>query len=193
MDPAVLRSLERLLAVTIGGLSILLGYRLFLAMPQQRDSAGTVKLPWNISIALSRVGPGVFFALFGAAIVAYDLRASVSVSDPVAGGIRSYNGLAQGVAPSGSEAPAVQHMHTELGVEFLNTLPLREGLSELDRRTAAARVAEIKLALMRGAWDPAWGDAAAFQQWTEGGAEDPVPDGLREAARFYRTGLGGGK
>jgi hypothetical protein len=40
-------------------MSILLGYRLFLALQQQRDSSGSVRLSWNISIALSRVGPGI--------------------------------------------------------------------------------------------------------------------------------------
>ena len=193
MDPVVLRSLERLLVVAIGGLSIVLGYRLFLAMPEQRDSSGTVKLPWNISIALSRVGPGVFFALFGASIVAFDLHASVSVSEPAAGGGLSYNGFVPGVAAAGGAALPVLHAEAELDVEFLNTLPLNEGLSASDRRMRAERVKHIKVALMRGAWDPGWGDAETFEQWADGGAEDPVPDGLREAARFYRSGLGGGK
>jgi hypothetical protein len=45
MDPITLRSLERILAVLIGGVSIVLGYRLFLAVPEQRDGSGTVRLP----------------------------------------------------------------------------------------------------------------------------------------------------
>ena len=80
MDPLILRSLERILSVAIGGLSIVLGYRLFLALPTQRDSEGSFKLPWNISVALTRVGPGVFFALFGAAVVALGLHSAVSVT-----------------------------------------------------------------------------------------------------------------
>jgi hypothetical protein len=193
MDPAVLRSLERILVVAIGGLSILLGYRLFLAMPEQRDSTGTIRLPWNISIVLSRVGPGVFFALFGAAIVAFDLRASVSITEPTSGGARSYAGIGPGAAPSGGDSLAVRRMRAGLDIEFLNTLPLKAELSDQERRMAAARLASIKLTIMEGLWDRAWGDAEAFREWIDAGAENPVPEGLREAARFYRSGLGDGK
>jgi hypothetical protein len=38
MGPAILRSFEHILAVAFGGMSILLGCRRFLALPQQRDS-----------------------------------------------------------------------------------------------------------------------------------------------------------
>jgi len=41
----VLHALERILAVSIGGLCVVLGYRLFLAVPEQRDSSGTFRLP----------------------------------------------------------------------------------------------------------------------------------------------------
>jgi hypothetical protein len=60
MDPGILRALERLLDAAIGGLSIYLGYRLFLRLPDKTDSQGKIILPGKISIFLSRVGPGVF-------------------------------------------------------------------------------------------------------------------------------------
>ena len=69
MDPISFRALERILAVVIAGISIYLGYRLFLKLPDKTDSEGKFILPGNISIYISRVGPGVFFALFGAAIL----------------------------------------------------------------------------------------------------------------------------
>jgi hypothetical protein len=65
MDPLVLRFVERITAVLIGGLAIYLGYHLFFRVPEHKDSAGKVMLPWNISVVMSRIGPGVFFALFG--------------------------------------------------------------------------------------------------------------------------------
>ena len=64
-----LRFLERLCAVVIGGIAIYLGYRLFLKVPERHDSAGKLVLPWDVSVVLSRVGPGIFFALFGASVV----------------------------------------------------------------------------------------------------------------------------
>jgi hypothetical protein len=38
MDLLELRVVERILAVVIGGLSIYLGYRLFIKLPEQKDS-----------------------------------------------------------------------------------------------------------------------------------------------------------
>ena len=75
-----LRHLERLLIVCSGMLSIWLGYRLFLAMPAGARGDGEIKLPGGISIFLSRVGPGVFFALFGAVVVAYALQNAVKIN-----------------------------------------------------------------------------------------------------------------
>ena len=45
MDLLSLRVLERVLAVLIGGMSIFLGYRLFIKLPRQKDSSGKVMLP----------------------------------------------------------------------------------------------------------------------------------------------------
>jgi hypothetical protein len=74
---AGLRMIERLLAVGIGGMSIYLGYRLFLALPAIWDASGEFHLPLDIRVILWRVGPGAFFALFGTAVVALSLYASV--------------------------------------------------------------------------------------------------------------------
>src|SRR3712207_3118553 len=73
MDFLLFRFLERMTVVLIGGMAIYLGFRLFLAVPELRESDGEVKLPWNISIVMTRVGPGVFFALFGIAALSLAL------------------------------------------------------------------------------------------------------------------------
>lgn len=61
---AILRMVKRIAIVLIGGVAIYLGYRLFFHLPFVRDHEGQVELP-GVKIALSRVGPGVFFAAFG--------------------------------------------------------------------------------------------------------------------------------
>ena len=66
MDPLLFRSIERIVSVLIGGLSIFLGYRLFSSVRGQSDGKGTFKFPMHTSGVLTKVGPGVFFALFGA-------------------------------------------------------------------------------------------------------------------------------
>jgi uncharacterized membrane protein YfcA len=76
-----LRLLERILSVVIGGLAIYLGYRLFLNVPEHRDSQGKVTLPWNTTVILSRVGPGVFFALFGAIVVSLSFVKPIDYDD----------------------------------------------------------------------------------------------------------------
>ena len=197
MDPALLRAFERILAVAIGGMSILLGYKLFLALPQQRSSSGEVKLPWNIAIILTRVGPGVFFALFGAAVVALGLHEGVSTtSDRTTAPtgeqteIVSTNGVAQGTSES-TETLSVRRLRAAERIQFLNSLQLRTDLSEDEKRSAAEEIASIKLALMQSVWAADWGDGASFQIWVEDGAVDPVPGSLRQPAAFFRARPGG--
>jgi hypothetical protein len=71
------RHIERLLIVIAGGVSIYLGYRMFLAIPRLAGGAetaeGKFELPGGVSIYVTRVGPGVFFALFGAVILGLGL------------------------------------------------------------------------------------------------------------------------
>jgi hypothetical protein len=193
MDPALLRSLERILAVGIGGLSIVLGYRLFLALPEQRDSAGTVKLPWNISIVMSRVGPGAFFALFGAAVVAFGLHSAVSVTSErvvTSAGLErettSMSGIGLGATATG-ETPAVRRLRIQAQVEFLNTLPLKADLAEADRQSTLEQVNSVKLTLMQAAWGEDWGDFAAFRSWVDSGATEPVLPAQRKAVAFFRA------
>jgi hypothetical protein len=68
-----MRMAERILVVCGGILSIYLGYLLFQIASLKSESAGTFKSA-VFEFTVSKVGPGVFFALFGA----YILYASVS-------------------------------------------------------------------------------------------------------------------
>ena len=77
----LMRMVERLLGLLSGALCVVLGYRLFINLPEKTDSSGKVVLPGGVSIWLSRVGPGIFFALFGAAIVAYSFASTVRVTN----------------------------------------------------------------------------------------------------------------
>ena len=68
MDPIIMRMIERLLGVILGGLSIILGFFLFKLIPHQTDSEGKFIFPGG-SVHLTRTGPGIFFALFGCLII----------------------------------------------------------------------------------------------------------------------------
>lgn len=74
------RHLERLVIALSGALTIWLGYRLVLSVPLAARGTGKLQLPGGISIFISRVGPGVFFALFGAGVLAYELHQAVQIA-----------------------------------------------------------------------------------------------------------------
>src|ERR1700704_3851818 len=87
MDPQslviVLRMVERILGVLLGGLLIYFGYRLFLSLPGKRGrdgGTGDFSFAGGNKIKLSKVGPGVFFALFGAGLIVFSITRSVSLS-----------------------------------------------------------------------------------------------------------------
>ena len=42
--------------------------------------------------------------------------------------------------------------------------------------------------LLRGAWQPTWGDPARFQSWINSGAVLPAPAGMDEPAGLYLAG-----
>ena len=62
------RGAERLLIVAVAALCIRFGYKLFQSLPVEHSSGGSLKLP-SARVVLSKVGPGVFFALFGALVL----------------------------------------------------------------------------------------------------------------------------
>jgi hypothetical protein len=198
MEPIILRAVERILAVIIGGLCVYLGYRLFLHIPNQKDSEGKIKLPGGISIFVTRVGPGVFFVLFGASVVALSLYQGIVYfrerpSDPKThsrSDIEIYGGLTPRRSTEDREKLERDRLRLRLEVEFLNTLPslLRVDLSDEQRREFTTRIPSTKLALMKTVWGPDWGDFDEFILWVESDALDPVPKGLETAAAYYRSG-----
>jgi hypothetical protein len=198
LDTVVLtRAAERVLLVLVGALAIYLGYSLFRHMPTVDRSEGKLQLPGGVSIFLSRIGPGVFFALFGCAIIGYsvtkpvklDLGGEVYVGAPVA----SYSGLGQRDTPKLTEAMAtISGLEPEVAVARLNGFleSARQTLSrpEADELEEAVRAA--KFALMLAGWKPEWGDRAAFERWArENGDRDPPDDLVPGATIVYRTAL----
>jgi hypothetical protein len=80
MDEVLLRAIERLLAVIIGGLCVYLEYLLFLCIPAQKEGEGKIEFPGGASIFITRVGSGLFFAMVGAAIVGLSLYEGIDSS-----------------------------------------------------------------------------------------------------------------
>jgi hypothetical protein len=185
------RAAERILLVLVGALAVYLGYRLFREIPSAEKSTGKLQLPGGVSIFLTRIGPGVFFALFGIGVIGYSVVRPIELQVPTPAGSASYSGFGQRDPPT---EPVVQGS----GPDARTSIARLNGMLEDARsRLEPPKVAEIeqairaaKIALMLGHWEPAWGDRAAFAQWARERADkDPPPDLAPGAALVFRAVL----
>jgi hypothetical protein len=76
---AIGRVVERLMISAIAGLCLTYGWNLFRVGVVNQQTAELGAKGWRIN--LKRVGPGVFFALFGTAVLAVSLRSPLSLSE----------------------------------------------------------------------------------------------------------------
>ena len=193
-----MRGIERLVIVLIGGMAIYLGYRLFLAVKAEAEGEAKISLPHDVTVMVSRVGPGVFFALFGSMVVIASLYFSIAYSDAE----RSYSGMAPSQSAADEAAPLVlaapprealklERLRLRQEIEFLNGLPalLGSGLSEGQRAAITRHMREIKLRLMASVWADDWSDPAKFRMWAEGGAAADDSDAFGSARAFYQAGV----
>jgi hypothetical protein len=202
---ALMRALERLLAIGSGLLAIYLGFRLFLALPEVEPGAGRVKLPGGISIYLTRVGPGVFFSLFGAVIIALSFYFGITASETrgvaaeseLAGGgplstQRSFTGATAESAGADPQGQAVERVTVERMIRDLNRVPalMQADLAPRDRDLVQT-LDHSKVRLMRAVWDAeAWGDYGAFERWWRAGAGPEPPAEIAAAVAVFRAGSG---
>ena len=206
----ILRGAERILIDLGGVLAVYLGYQLFLRMPTRERSEGKFELPGGVSIYVSRIGPGVFFSLFGAAILGLSLVHGVSQdsSRSVAGAAPSPEVAASApgtvaetthYAGATATAPSADPLQAEaernavlLAIRNINRVPraLRTDLAASQRLDIDQAIAAIKLQLMKSVWDrDQWGEFVAFRQWVDGGETDPPPSALVQAVAIYRAGM----
>jgi hypothetical protein len=193
MDAIILRSLERILATACGGFSIYLGYRLFQGGSSARTrSSAHFALGEKASIDLTKVGPGVFFALFGASVVALSLWRGISTG-PANGGKGVYYSGAQPETSKDVQAVTEHELSAARkqlagNIAILNSLStiLKPDLPAERRADIELAVPEIKLALMKSVWDRRWGDPILFSDWVSKGASGTPPAGLEKAAAYYR-------
>ena len=201
----LMRMAERLLGLLAGALCVVLGYQLFIRLPEKSDSSGKVILPGGVSIWLSRVGPGIFFALFGVAIIAYSFASTVRVSEQTAAPVvQASTGTTTTLAASRREISAMsdrssratreereeQLTYLRLALSNLNAAidRLQHDTQPPERDRLVAGLQGAKMLLLRGNWDTPWGDPARFQAWVNSGAVLPAPSGMDIPAGLYLTG-----
>ncbi|MGE5208861.1 MAG: hypothetical protein ACM3KL_05955 [Alphaproteobacteria bacterium] len=190
MDPQslviILRLAERIAGVLIGGLLIYFGYRLFLTLPGKRGSdsgAGEFSLAGGNKIKLAKVGPGVFFAVFGAGLIVFSLTRSVSLtmsrpaakpaeSKPAVVAASEFKFVGAVSVPETDEDRVRMRAETQQDIVALNRA--------LDSADAAGRselgraVSRAKFALMEPLWAEDWGDIADFRDWLDKGGSPPA-------------------
>ena len=206
----MLRGIERIIGVGIGGIAVFLGYRIFLHLPEQNDSQGRVLLPGGVSIYLSRIGPGAFFALFGSIVVAISFGNAVKYDKSwnpgqaqlsAAGGNRS-GGTKVSISSVGSHS-AQDNSSSVLGIAQLKQdiadlhdalfvltqeNPAKSDLQDI-RTRLASRLSQLKLGLMRLNWQSHWGDFEGFRNWlqTEAHSQSPgkAPSRFEEPSKLF--------
>jgi hypothetical protein len=210
MSIEVLRGLERLAAIFIGGVLAYMGYRLFMNIRSPKNGEGKVTLPGDISIYISRVGPGVFFALFGTVIIALSFVYPVHLSRPEAGsesGKFDYSGFNPDMpmAPVAVTAKAIDHnaqKKTLKDIESLNqianTILVQQEKNKASNQGAKvsvvvedpARMLDVidsaKLAMMLSVWTGDWGDRDEFNRWASNPHRYSIPPaGITRAAAIF--------
>lgn len=200
MDPQslviVLRMAERILGVLLGGLLIYFAYRLFLNLPSKRgreSGSGDFSFAGGNKIKLSKVGPGVFFALFGAGLIVFSLTRSVSltVSPPTA---KTKTGKPEVMAastfkfigavsvPENAEDRARMRIETKRDIAALNRA--LDHAAATEQPDIEHAVTTAKLALMEPLWAEDWGDLADFRAWLE--KRGPPPSTIQPAVDFFQ-------
>ena len=200
IELVLFRILERVIAVLIGGISIYLGYRLFHAVKTAGEGSAEVKLPGNVTVMVSRIAPGVFFALFGAAVVGASLIYPVRYTETesqTAGGpsvrTKDISGIGGGprFGPEPlSETNELERLRVREHIALLNQLPrlLDPALSEAQRRRVHDKLLAAKLRLAQSVWGEDWGAYEDFRLWAEGGVKKSDSEAFRKAAEFFAYG-----
>jgi hypothetical protein len=194
----IARAAERLMLVLAGMLAIWLGYRLFAQMPTADKSEGNLKLPGGVSIHLSRTGPGLFFALFGAAIIGYsvtrpfDLKipAEIAATRPgaaevVSGRSIQLTGFGPVARPAAPPASATAGPDTETLLARLNFYfeEQSQHLERLPREEWDQALRRAKLALMLQHWQLNWGGSRRLRHLGGSRGRSSPADGARRRSR----------
>jgi len=206
MDPQsltiVVGAFQRILSIFIGGMLIYFGYRLFLSLPGKRGregGSGEFSLGGSNKLKLSKVGPGVFFAIFGAGLIAYSFAKPMKVNIPAAAQAAPSATTAPGAgtgsvaaagfsyvgavsAPETDEDRARMRAETQEDIIVLNRALDRSNESERPRVERA--VVKAKVALMEPLWAEDWGELKDFRDWLAKGGTPPAK--IQPAADYFQ-------
>jgi hypothetical protein len=177
------RAIERIIATLSGILFVYLGYRLFLKLPERTDGEGKVTLPGDISIYISRVGPGGFLGLFGASILIASFCFPLAMYPAQPDGRHDPNavprpGFIQYLGGGGADLD-MNRSNVVADIYMLNQVPaaLRGERIGVELNDLEKAIARIKLALMWSVWGDGreWGNYERFRAWISDRDGQPTP------------------
>ncbi|MDH3640457.1 MAG: hypothetical protein OES38_00035 [Gammaproteobacteria bacterium] len=145
------------------------GYRLFFAVPQQSESGGKIETP-GLTITLTRIGPGTFFAICAAGIVIASFAYPIEIrKEGVIGSTGKVSEVeAERRTSIASEVKAVKTAAIDADASHVRAALLHlaciRDASRLkdDERTA---IDQARVALMLRLWREKWGEFEAFETW----------------------------
>jgi hypothetical protein len=153
----------RLAFILAGVLFCWFGYRLFARTRTPSDAQVSFKNV--VKVNLQQIAPGVFFSLFGAAIIVWSIEKLplMSYSGQDAGGKPAMVRGMQAASVAGvADRAAVQRASD--AIAFMNRIDSTTGaVAEQDRKDIRRMSERIRFALMRSVWQAEWGDPADFE------------------------------
>ena len=171
LEGAIIVALVRVVAFALGGLLAYFGYRLFAMVPQQDESGAKIETP-GLTITLSRIAPGTFFAACAAGIAIASFIYPIKIGEGEKGVL--------GASPSAQSAVDIQRGHevregagASPSTATANAEHIRSALLHLaclrDAHTLdedqKAAIDQARVALMARLWMEEWGEFEAFETW----------------------------
>jgi hypothetical protein len=188
---------EHLAIVVIGAFMAWLGYRLFCDMPLRQQGEAKIHVPGGISIILSRLGPGIFFALFGTSLIGYTVAQQATYHEIVsqAGLERQVRGFGPESTQKGTPGGSFDDIVDTIAP---NALPIEQLVADLASIATEAppktgsdvererTLMETRARLMLHRWNDDWGNREGFAAWVfKRGAQAPPPQDAAGALKVF--------
>jgi len=185
------RATDHIVIDLIGAFVVWLGYRLFRDMPLRREGESKITLPGGVSILLSRVGPGIFFALFGTAMIGYTASHQVTLedTDTATGQVHKTSGAFEGALPAAEPTVPQSALPVDEVVKLLAEIArVNDASGKPERFVRETALREARARLMLQSWNPAWGDKDAFASWIfDAAGMPPAPKKAESAAALFQN------
>ena len=196
---ALLRAIERLIGVLLGGLAIWLGYRLFMNIPQANEGSAEVDIRGQVKVILTRIAPGVFFALFGATVIGFSFYKSVTIGpvypgDAVVQELTKPNSMSVASFSPGSYNGASEDIDTDEQAQESQRADVRRAIRTLNQTLTKATAQERarlrpaietgKFALVCLIWQKDWGKPNEFKAWLN--ERGTMPASFQEPLTLYQ-------